>query len=244
MRNLLATVAILAVLVGVAWAFLSSETILFNEPSPERFPVRGIDVSHHQGEIDWTAVVGAEIAFSFIKATEGADHHDPRFEENWRGAGAARLGRGAYHYFTFCTAGTAQAEHFLRVLPSDAPALPATVDVEFSGNCSNAPADGQVRTELADFLELVEAATGRKAILYVTRKAYRRIVSGRFNDNPIWLRNTFWEPSLGNRATWAFWQHTDRGEVPGIKGAVDLNVFNGTKAEFRRLLGLGDANRE
>jgi lysozyme len=244
MRTLLAAVAILAVLAGAAWVFLSSETILFGEPSPERFPVRGIDVSHHQGEIDWTAVAGGEISFSFIKATEGADHHDPRFDENWRGAGAARLGRGAYHYFTFCTAGTAQAEHFLQVLPSDAPALPATVDVEFSGNCSNAPADGQVRAELADFLERVEAATGRKAILYVTRKAYRRIVSGRFNDNPIWLRNTFWEPSLGNRTAWMFWQYTDRGQVPGIKGAVDLNVFNGTTAEFRRLLESGDAKGE
>jgi lysozyme len=244
MRTLLAAVAILAVLAGAAWVFLSSETILFGEPSPERFPVRGIDVSHHQGEIDWTAVAGAEVSFSFIKATEGADHHDPRFDENWRGAGAARLGRGAYHYFTFCTAGTAQAEHFLQVLPSDAPALPATVDVEFSGNCSNAPADGQVRAELADFLERVEAATGRKAILYVTRKAYRRIVSGRFNDNPIWLRNTFWEPSLGNRTAWMFWQYTDRGQVPGIKGTVDLNVFNGTTAEFRRLLESGDAKGE
>ncbi len=244
MRTALASVAILAVLVGVAWVLLPSGIILFNEPSPKRFPVRGIDVSHHQGEIDWSAVAEAEIAFSFIKATEGADLRDPRFGENWRGAGAAQLARGAYHYFTFCTAGHAQAEHFLRVLPSDTPALPAAVDVEFSGNCRNAPADGQISTELAGFLEPVEAATGRKAILYVTRKAYRRIVSGRFNDNPIWLRNTFWEPSLGRRGAWAFWQHTGRGEVPGIKGAVDLNVFNGTTAEFRRLLESGNATSE
>lgn len=236
MRRALGAAAVLAFLIGVGWALISSRTILFAQPSLERFPVRGIDVSHHQGEIDWSALAGSDLAFSFIKATEGEDHRDPRFGENWQGAGAAGLARGAYHYFTFCTPGRPQAEHFLRVLPSGDAELPPVVDIEFAGNCKDAPSYGEIRAQLSSFLEAVEAAAGRKAILYVTGKAYRRIVSGSFEGNPIWIRNTFWEPSLADDSPWTFWQYTDRGQVPGVSSTVDLNVFNGTSAEFRRLV--------
>ena len=56
------------------------------EPDPDRYPVRGIDVSHHQGAIDWTAVAADDVAFAYLKASEGGDHRDRRFAANWRAA--------------------------------------------------------------------------------------------------------------------------------------------------------------
>src|SRR5690349_2704594 len=75
--------------------------IRFYEPDRTLYPVRGIDVSHHQNEIDWRKVAHDDVSFAFIKATEGGDHRDTRFATNWKEAQAAGLKVGAYHFFTF-----------------------------------------------------------------------------------------------------------------------------------------------
>src|SRR5688572_6854506 len=67
------------------------------DPSDARFPVRGIDVSHHQGAIDWHSVKASGRSFAFIKASEGADFRDTRFSENWQRAREAGIFTGAYH---------------------------------------------------------------------------------------------------------------------------------------------------
>src|SRR5438128_688135 len=86
-------------------------------PDPMKYPVWGIDVSHYQGRIDWKTVASAEhIRFAYIKATEGASSVDKQFSGNWRKARAAGLQVGAYHYFSFCSPGQKQAEHFLSIL--------------------------------------------------------------------------------------------------------------------------------
>src|SRR5262245_35091013 len=120
-----------------------------DRPSPAEYPLDGIDVSHHQGPIDWTRVAAAGTDFAFIKATEGRDHVDREFAVNWVESQRAGVPRGAYHFFTFCTAGVDQAEHFLRVAPPAPDALPPVVDVEFGGNCSAWSDLAQVRRELA-----------------------------------------------------------------------------------------------
>ena len=99
----------------------------------------GVDVSNHQGEIDWTAVAGDDIEFAYIKATEGGDSVDPWFERNWEGARSAGLDVGAYHYFTLCRSRSEQAENFLATLPVHEADFPAALDLEFAGNCSQRP---------------------------------------------------------------------------------------------------------
>ena len=201
--------------------------VRFNYPDRERFPVWGIDVSHHQGEIDWPAVKQSGLAFAFIKATEGATHADTRFVENWKGAGEAGLARGAYHFFTFCMDGEAQAENFLRVAPRDAE-LPPAVDVEFSGNCKGWESAEAIRAELEVFLARVEAGLGRKATVYFTREAARKILEGRIHGHPRWPRSIFGEPD----DAWTFWQYADNARLAGIRGAVDLDLFRGSRADF------------
>lgn len=96
-------------------------------PSHADFPVRGVDVSHHQDDIDWSVLTtDGELQFAFIKASEGTDFQDRRFDENWREA-QGQVARSAYHFFTFCTPGEAQAHNFLQTAP-DPGELPRAVD--------------------------------------------------------------------------------------------------------------------
>lgn len=217
----------LAVLYGLGFVPLRA-------PDAERYPVRGIDVSHHQGEIDWNAVRADRVHFAFIKATEGGDFLDPRFEENWRAAGEVGLPRGAYHFFTFCTPGIDQANHFLRTVPGGEGELPPVVDVEFTGNCLAWESLDAVRAELSAFLAVLRAKSGREPLIYLNHASHRRIVRGHFPSSPLWVRDLFFEPGAAHYGAWRFWQYDDGGRVDGVRGPVDLNVFTGDLPSFER----------
>src|SRR5688572_25770827 len=133
--------AILPVLCTMLYASLERGWLRFNHPRRSEFPVQGVDVSHHQGTIDWLRLRQADLRFAYIKATEGTAFDDPRFVANWHGARAADLVPGAYHFYSLCKSGAEQAAHFLDALASvPRPALPPAVDLEFGGNCANPPA--------------------------------------------------------------------------------------------------------
>jgi lysozyme len=213
----------IAALVGIQ--LYRSGALQFNQPSFEHYPITGIDVSHHQGEIDWAAVASSGMQFAFIKATEGSDHVDRQFAANWRSATHAGIPVGPYHFFTFCAPGVAQAENFLRVAPPTSTSLPPVADVEFVGNCRSWSDASVVRAELAVFLGLVERSWGSKPILYVTPEALERILSDQFHGHPIWIRSVFSEPDLGAYRGWRIWQFSDNSRVPGIRGPVDRNAL-------------------
>jgi lysozyme len=235
MRRLLIAIALAAALLGAAAGLYEIGWLRPNRPVAARFPVHGIDVSHHQGAIDWQAVRAHGVAFAYVKATEGADWRDPRFEENWRGAQRSGIPRGAYHFFTFCTPGAPQAANFLAALRASPGELPPVADVEFTGNCTRWDGVERIRRELAVFLERVEAGAGRRPILYLTGASHARIVAGRFPDHELWVRHVFLVPSERRYGRWLFWQFAHDGRVAGIAKPVDLNVFHGSPAEFQRL---------
>ena len=225
----------LLVSASIAAVLVVAGLIQWNRPGLDRFPVRGIDVSHHQGAIDWSRVGAADVDFAFIKATEGGDHLDTRFEENWSEARKAGVTRGAYHFFTFCTPGDVQADHYLDVVPPSPDVLPPAVDVEFAGNCKSWTSLDDVRRELKVLLVRLEAAWGRSPVLYITSESEGRVISGHFDDYPVWIRSVFFRPG-GREPAWLFWQYTDEGEIPGIETPVDLNVYRGPPAELAALL--------
>ena len=236
MRRLVWPAIILSLLAVVAAVLvLRTGRIRLNYPSRERFPVWGIDVSHHQGEIDWAKVRESGVIFAFIKASEGEDLRDPRFDENWSASGAAGIAHGAYHFFTFCTKGNSQARNFLSALPDDDRTLPLAVDVEFAGNCKSWSTVDRIRRELSSFLKHVERSTSKRPILYLTYDSFHRVADGYFPRYEIWIRNVLWQPSLGRPMAWTFWQYTDAGRISGIKGPVDLNVYRGGFEEFEEL---------
>lgn len=220
-RHTLGCSILIAPLLALAgYVVLSSKTW---HPSDARYPEQGIDVSHHQGTIDWAALPSQGVDFAYIKATEGGDHVDRQFAQNWQGASAAGVKRGAYHFFTLCRSGAEQAANFIATVPVDAAALPPAVDLEFLGNCSEHPKIADVNAELAAFLALVEARYGQPAVLYLTEEfdqAYG--VSARF-ERPLWLRSIVLEPDFGAHP-WALWQASNFRRLDGIDGRVDWNV--------------------
>jgi len=191
-------------------------------PDRDRYPVRGIDVSHHQGAIDWPRVARDDVAFVYMKATEGGDHRDRAFARNWREARAAGLAVGAYHFFTFCRPGADQAKNFLAVVPVEPDALPPAVDLEFGGNCGKTPDAKTMRAELDAFLAPVERAYGRPVVLYVTTE-FLAAYADALPPRALWRRSILREPD--DSAPWRLWQYHNRGRVEGIVGPVDLNVL-------------------
>ncbi len=90
--------------------------------------------------IDWKRLAAQpNVRFAIMKATEGGDHRDRRFAENWQAAEDAGIVRGAYHFFTFCRPGREQAQNVLATVPVEPGTLPIAVDLEFTGNCGKVP---------------------------------------------------------------------------------------------------------
>lgn len=242
MRRAGITILGLVLLLGISALAVERGWVLLNHPSPAAFPVRGLDVSHHQGAIDWVRVgQDGRYRFVWIKATEGGDWTDPRFEENWEGATQAGLYVGAYHYFTLCRPGVDQAEHFLTVLAQRGEGqrrLPPAIDLEFDGNCRQGrPDEASIAREILAFLARMQEA-GVPPVIYTTRAFHRHHLQGLLGSQPVWMRDVFRRPPAAvDGRPWVFWQYASRGWVPGISSVVDLNVFNGTEADFQQFLG-------
>ena len=194
------------------------------QKSPNDFPVKGIDVSHHQGRIAWDDVAEAGIEFVYIKATEGTDWIDPRAASNWSGAKDAGLRVGAYHYYLLCRTGGAQAEHFIDIVPIDAAALPPVIDLEHAQNCGLDQPLEEVRAEISVMISKLRRHYGKDPVLYTTNAFYRDWLQNAFPANPIWIRDIQRYPELPDGRDWTIWQYSHRGRVPGIDGEVDLNV--------------------
>jgi lysozyme len=205
--------------------------------NPERFPVWGLDVSHHQGSIDW-ALVAKEprISFAYLKASEGADWVDHRFHENWAAARRAGLKVGAYHFYTFCSTGRDQAKNFLSVIQPAPDALPPAVDLEFGGNCRRNIEAAELRRELSIWLNEVERSWSRRPVIYATAETYEAFLAGSDFHHPVWIRGLWREPHLPDGRPWTFWQFESRARLPGISGQVDLNAFQGSPELLDQLI--------
>lgn len=221
---------------GAFWVLWNAGVIMLNNPLDSEYPVRGVDVSAYQGEIDWPTLADQDIDFAFIKATEGSSFRDSRFEYNWAESQATHLRVGAYHFFSYDSAGSTQAENFIATVPVLESALPPVVDVESYGDKErNPPAREDVQALLNELLAALETHYGVKPILYATGKSYKMYIQGDYSEYPIWIRDVFLTPSLSDGRAWTFWQFTDRARLTGYAGEerfIDLNVFHGTAEEF------------
>jgi len=213
------------VVVGVVISIVGAAFFFMNwEPDRDDFPIRGIDVSHHQGDIDWSQVAGDDVTFAYVKASEGGDFKDGAFARNWAGAGAAGLSRGAYHYFSLCQPGRKQAENFLSVLPEDKDMLAPMLDLEFTGNCASRPSVDDVLREVSEFTTLVEQARGKQIIFYSPEDFYLAYLKDQGLNRRLWARSIWHSPAYAK--DWTAWQYHNRGSVKGVAGNVDLNVLN------------------
>ena len=243
-KHLLIIMLALFITVGLVLCVLVyNGIILLNNPSENEYPVRGVDVSSYQGEIDWEILSKENIDFAFIKATEGSTHTDKYFDSNFKNALKTNLAVGAYHFFSFDSAGKTQAEHFISVVPKTNGMLPPVVDVEFYADKEkNPPSKEIVIKELNAIINILENHYGVKPIIYTTEKAYNLYINEAFDDYDLWIRNVISKPNK-NITGWKFWQYTNRKRLNGYKGEekfIDLNVFNGTRKEFSAYATVGE----
>jgi lysozyme len=212
-----------------------------------KMPVQGIDVSKWQGDIDWRKVQAAGVQFAYIKATEGGDHIDPKFHQNWRGAKRAGVLRGAYHFVYWCRPAHEQALWFVLNVPSDPDALPPVLDVEWNAHSKTCPSrisPARARAKIEVLLDAMRAHTGKEPIIYTDITFHKQVLQGRLRDRNFWLRSVAAEPRKVYRdRPWLFWQFTTTGRVNGIQGTVDRNVFNGRPADWNYTLQRMQAGR-
>jgi len=216
--------------------FRDAKPINFGRASPKNHAVHGVDVSRWQGEIDWERLRSQGANFAYIKATDGGDHLDPMFRKNWRGAQAAGLRRGAYHFFYWCRTAGEQADWFIRNVPRVEGALPPVIDVEWNGesSCKRRPSPAKVREKMQVFMDKLEAHYGQRPIIYTAPDFYADNLKGAFLDYPFWLRSVAAHPSKrypGRK--WVFWQYSGSGLSHGVSGRIDLNVFYGSEGQWR-----------
>lgn len=211
--------------------------------------VPGIDVSHWDAGIDWPKVRATGQRFVFAKATEGINYKDDTFKDNWTGAKAAGLLRGAYHFFRCNVDAKKQADYFIDFVKAakDDGELPPVLDLETN--------DGMTKEKIVVaakvWLDRVEAAFGKKPIIYSGQyflQDYLVQPGGGpppwAKDYPLWLAqypNQFVEgakPFLPRGwFNWSIWQYSDKGRINGINAAVDMNFFNGTLEELYKFAG-------
>lgn len=184
------------------------------------YDIVGIDISAHNGDIDFGKVRDAGVKFVYIKATEGGTFKDRRFIENLRRAREAGLKVGAYHFFRFDTPGYMQALNFAASIKGRELDLPAVIDIEefTNPNFQTTRLVLERLTEMADYLE----EHGYRIMFYTNKKGYARFIRGRLESYPLWLCSL---GSLPDEPQCDIWQATHHGRVNGIDTDVDINVY-------------------
>lgn len=243
MKSGLIIAAVVAAYVWAFYAFFVSPTdfrwrAIFGDPKyPSGYEIRGIDISRYQGDINWSKLQFARIdncplRFILIKATEGASRLDPCFKKNFYNAREYGFKRGAYHFWSNISSPKSQARFFIDNVPLAEGDLPPVLDVEkFPENKSVE----DFQRDLLTWLHEVENEYHSKPIIYTYYKFKEQYLNTPvFDQYPLWIAHYYTE-EIQYEGEWKFWQHTDAGRLPGIKGYVDFNVYNGSFYDLNRL---------
>jgi len=205
---------------------------------PDGYEIHGIDISHHQGTVDWRTlrerglINETPIRFIMIKATEGASRVDENFEENFREAREYGFTRGAYHFYSVYSPAEKQAAFYIKHAKLENGDLPPVLDVEHKPNHQS---DEAFAASVLKWLDIVEKHYGVKPIIYTYYKFKTRYLNDSvFDSYPYWIAH-YYVDKVEYEGPWKFWQHTDAGRLPGIKGEVDFNIYNGSFYDLRKM---------
>lgn len=209
---------------------------IYGDPDyPDGYEIRGIDVSHYQGRIDWEQlrhafIKGTPVRFAIIKATEGSSYVDENFQQNFYDARENGFMRGAYHFWSNTASARDQATFFTEHVSLQPGDLPPILDVE------RQPQDiRKFQESVLEWLSIMEQRYGAKPIIYSYLKFKEQYLNDpRFDDYPFWIAH-YYVSRMEYQGAWKFWQHTDAGRLPGIRGYVDLNIYNGSFYDLRQL---------
>jgi lysozyme len=233
---LLLSIGLVVVLV-FGYVLVSKGVFSLNNPDPKVFNIRGVDVSHHQGNVDWKLVKAEGVDFAFIKATEGGDHRDNNFISNWKKAQKEGIVVGGYHYYSFCKSPEEQFVNLSNFIPKQNGTMPPAIDLEYDNNCNGSVDVKVLRAELSVVIKKVKAFYGKYPILYCNEDFYDKYLAiPEFSNCTFWIRGTYKQPKLSDGLDYDFWQFNAKGSMNGIKGFVDLNVYCKSREAFEELL--------
>ena len=215
-----------ALLVAVTVYLLVRPPMRSIVPDQKVYPVHGVDISSHNHVENWDSVAAA-VDFVMIKATEGGNWNDRHFEEHYSNARSRGVKVGAYHFFRFDREGLPQGINFYNSIWNKTFDFPVVIDVEDHGNPSGIPEE-LIIDRLAGMVTFLEARD-KKVMFYTNKQGYQKYIARRFPAYPVWIcsLSSCPDPSVN----WLFWQYSHDGEVSGVSGEVDLNVYR--YPEFR-----------
>lgn len=236
-------IGVVSVYIWLFYYFFVSPTgfrwrALYGEANyPDGYEIHGVDISHYQGDIDWddlrnAMIEGCPIRFIMIKATEGSSRVDEKFNDNFYMAREYGYIRGAYHFWSNKSTAREQAYFFLDKVRLEDGDLPPVLDVEHK------PKDQSVedfQRDILTWLHVVEDKYNVKPIIYTYYKFKEKYLNAPvFDDYPYWIAH-YYVDKVEYKGEWKFWQHTDVGRLPGIKGYVDFNIYNGSYYDLKKL---------
>ena len=173
------------------------------------------------------------IRFIIIKSTEGDSHIDAKFRENFSNAKEYGFIRGVYHFWSNKSSARRQAYFFLAMVHLQPGDLPPVLDVEHKPKNISTE---EFQQNILTWLHIVEDRYHIKPIIYTYYKFKDQYLSdSRFDDYPYWIAH-YYVNQMEYQGAWKFWQHTDAGRLPGIKGYVDLDIYNGSFYDLQQLL--------
>ncbi len=213
--------------IGLGYHFFHHQDVTIDA---SRYPVRGIDVSANNGDIDFAAVAAEDYQFAILRASYG-NRHDKKFEQYYTDAKAKGLDIGAYHYLHFNMDGAQQAERFYERIKGKAFQLPAVIDIEDWGNSLFIKKETRIQV-ISDMVTTLKSH-GIPVMIYTNLTGHRQYIASRFDQEPLWL-SALRQPEGVTDPQWTLLQYSHTGTVSGIQGDVDLNVFTGSQNEWKQ----------
>lgn len=204
----------------------------------DKFEVRGVDLSHHNEDINWDAMRDKDITFAYLKVTEGASICDKTYKRNYRKAKSNNIHVGTYHFFSFRTSGEEQAKHFIEKATCKKGDLIPAIDVEHSpGNqyYTQKEKRDKVIDELKIFEKELREHYGHFPIIYTNKECYKLYIKENFPQNPIWICDLDENPK-SKIDNWVIWQFSHKGKIAGVSGHLDLNYYRYSFEKFKKLL--------
>ena len=201
------------------FAYASWSTVTGWTPSRDEFSLQGIVVSEANGQPEWAELGATGVDFAYITASEGARDRDARFAANLEGAQQAGIRTGALHHFDICRLASEQAALFITTVPRSEQALPPTVQIDFSESCKSRPNRAFIVSELATFVNQIEAHSGMPAILLLAEDFEQEYKVSSAIDRTVWLEGNWFLPDYAARP-WVMWTASNIRRVDGIDGPV------------------------
>jgi lysozyme len=196
----------------------------------------GIDISEYQDRINWDILSDLEggypIEFIFIRATAGKNRKDAKFNKYWAKARETNMYQGAYHYYRPNENSIEQAENFIRTVKLKKGEFPPVLDIE---KLPKEQSIDNLKLGLQRWLDKVESHYGVKPIIYSSESYYEDFLKDDFEDYPFWIANyTAFYRDIDS--DWSIWQMSENAKIEGIRGRVDVNVYNGKTEDLKALL--------